>query len=48
MTDLFFVFHAVANSAALVAGRFSPLSAVPLVAGVDCDAVQLRETALAR
>jgi hypothetical protein len=49
LTDLFSKFPVVADAAEWVAARFSHLSAVPVVAVVEClDAMQLHRTALMR
>jgi hypothetical protein len=49
MTDQVSEIPVVADITARGAERFSPLSAVPFVAGVNClDAVQLRRIVLVR
>jgi hypothetical protein len=49
LRDMYSEFSLVADAAARSAARFYHLSAVPVVAGVEClEAVQLRRTALVR
>jgi hypothetical protein len=49
LADLLSEFPVVADAAALGAARLSPLSAVPVIAGVQClDAVKMHRTVLMR